>query len=48
MTSVAFHLVPGHEYPVFVCGVGFGVRELSLGDWVVNPNFKYDTFISVE
>ena len=48
VTSGASPLVPGHEYPGFVCDVGFDVRELSLGEWVVNPNFKYDTFISVE
>ena len=35
-----FPLVPGHEYLGFVCDVWFGVRELSLGEWVVNPNFK--------
>ena len=40
-----FPLVPGHEYPGFVCDVGFGVRELSLGECVFNPKFKYGTSV---
>ena len=48
VTSGASPLSQGHEYLGFVCDVWFGVCELSLGEWVVNPNFKYDIFISVE
>lgn len=48
MTSGASSLSQCHEYLGFVCDVWFGVCELSLGEWVVNPNFKYDIFISVE
>ena len=35
-----FPLSQGHEYLSFVCDVWFGVRELSLGECVVNPNFE--------
>ena len=48
VTSGASPLSQGHEYLGFVCDVWFGVRELSLGGWVVNPNFKYDIFISAK
>ena len=48
MTSGASPLVPSHEYLGFVCDLGFGVREFSFGECVVNPNVKLDTFISVE
>ena len=48
VTSGASPLSQGHEYLGFVCDVWFGVCELSLVELVVNPNFKYDIFISVE